>query len=163
MRSRDGHQASCRPKLNRSLGHQSLSPFLWNWTWPPSRPSYKAYSNSTTLPLTRPRSRSVHCHSHRLSPFLSISLCIFIKSSFSLPHSTTLHYTMPDASKPIQNGGVPSHLVSLPSLANSLSKLPHVQNRAHVSVYTSGQHAAESEAKVSPFDILDTRSSHRRY
>lgn len=54
---------------------------------------------------------------------------------------------MPDASKPIQKGA-PSHLVSLPSLSNSLSALPQAKNIAHVAVYTSGQHAAESEAKV---------------
>ena len=57
---------------------------------------------------------------------------------------------MPDASKPIQKG-VPSHLVSLPSLSNSLSSLPQAKSLAHVAVYTSsmpGQHAAESEAKV---------------
>ncbi|KAI0266345.1 hypothetical protein BC834DRAFT_969390 [Gloeopeniophorella convolvens] len=58
---------------------------------------------------------------------------------------------MPDASKPIQKGGAPSHLVALPSLSNSLSTLPQAKSLAHVSVYTSsmsGQHAAESEAKL---------------
>jgi hypothetical protein len=61
-----------------------------------------------------------------------------------------LHYTMPDASKPIQKGA-PSHLLSYPSVSKSLSTLPQAKNLAHVSVYTSsmsGQHAAESEAKV---------------
>lgn len=135
------------------------SPFLW--TWPPSGPSYKAYSDSTTLPLTCALSRS-----SPLSQFLSISLCIFIKSSFSLTHTNLFfflpfsltanytagsHYTMPDASKPIQKGGAPSHLVAYPSLSNSLSSLPQAKSLAHVSVYTSsmsGQHAAESEAKL---------------
>ena len=59
---------------------------------------------------------------------------------------------MPDASKPIQKGvAPPSHLVSYPSLATSLSALPQAKNLKHVAVYTSsmsGQHAAESEAKV---------------
>ncbi|KAI0002502.1 hypothetical protein BJV74DRAFT_932830 [Russula compacta] len=55
---------------------------------------------------------------------------------------------MPDASKPIQKSSAPSHLVSLPSLSNSLSALPQAKNIAHVAVYTSGQHAAESEAKL---------------
>ncbi|KAI9511963.1 hypothetical protein F5148DRAFT_1166556 [Russula earlei] len=59
---------------------------------------------------------------------------------------------MPDASKPIQKGAPsPSHLVSLPSLSNSLSSLPQAKSLAHVAVYTSsmsGQHAAESEAKL---------------
>ncbi|KAI0254548.1 hypothetical protein BJV78DRAFT_1152276 [Lactifluus subvellereus] len=58
---------------------------------------------------------------------------------------------MPDASKPIQKGAAPSHLVSLPSLSNSLSSLPQAKSLAHVAVYTSsmsGQHAAESEAKL---------------
>ncbi|KAI0300546.1 hypothetical protein B0F90DRAFT_1629828 [Multifurca ochricompacta] len=58
---------------------------------------------------------------------------------------------MPDASKPIQKGAAPSHLVALPSLSNSLSSLPQAKSLAHVSVYTSsmsGQHAAESEAKL---------------
>ncbi|KAN0130067.1 hypothetical protein V8E53_012012 [Lactarius tabidus] len=57
---------------------------------------------------------------------------------------------MPDASKPIQKG-VPPHLVAYPSLSTSLSTLPQAKNLAHVAVYTSsmsGQHAAESEAKV---------------
>ena len=60
--------------------------------------------------------------------------------------------TMPDASKPIQKGA-PSHLVALPSLSNSLSSLPQAKSLAQISVYTSsmsGQHAAESEAKVCP-------------
>jgi hypothetical protein len=58
---------------------------------------------------------------------------------------------MPDASKPIQKGTAPSHLVALPSLSNSLSTLPQAKNLSHVAVYNSsmsGQHAAESEAKV---------------
>jgi hypothetical protein len=58
---------------------------------------------------------------------------------------------MPDASKPIQKGTAPSHLVALPSLSNSLSTLPQAKSLAHVAVYNSsmnGQHAAESEAKV---------------
>ncbi|KAI0292001.1 hypothetical protein BC826DRAFT_1105719 [Russula brevipes] len=58
---------------------------------------------------------------------------------------------MPDASKPIQKGAVPSHLVALPSLSSSLSTLPQAKNMAHVAVYTSsmsGQHAADSEAKL---------------
>ncbi|KAH9975434.1 hypothetical protein BGW80DRAFT_98227 [Lactifluus volemus] len=58
---------------------------------------------------------------------------------------------MPDASKPIQKSGAPSHLVALPSLSNSLSSLPQAKSLAHVSVYTSsmsGQHAADSEAKL---------------
>lgn len=132
-----------------TTSHRSLSPFLWNWTWPPSPgPSYKAYSDSTSLPLTR--SSRVLCTVAFLSslPFL-IHLCIFIKPSFFLPH--LLHCTMPDASKPIQKGVPPSHLVAYPSLSNSLSTLPQAKNLAHVSVYTSsmsGQHAAESEAKV---------------
>ncbi|KAN0125867.1 hypothetical protein V8E52_001074 [Russula decolorans] len=58
---------------------------------------------------------------------------------------------MPDASKPIQKGTAPSHLVALPSLSNSLSTLPQAKNLSHVAVYNSsmsGQHAAESEAKL---------------
>ncbi|KAI9465827.1 hypothetical protein BJY52DRAFT_1183388 [Lactarius psammicola] len=58
---------------------------------------------------------------------------------------------MPDASKPIQKGSAPSHLIALPSLSNSLSSLPQAKSLAHVSVYTSsmsGQHAADSEAKL---------------
>ncbi|KAH9006465.1 hypothetical protein EDB86DRAFT_3070467 [Lactarius hatsudake] len=58
---------------------------------------------------------------------------------------------MPDASKPIQKGSAPSHLLALPSLSNSLSSLPQAKSLAHVSVYTSsmsGQHAADSEAKL---------------
>ncbi|KAF8504499.1 hypothetical protein F5888DRAFT_1799198 [Russula emetica] len=58
---------------------------------------------------------------------------------------------MPDASKPIQKGSAPSHLVALPSLSNSLSSLPQAKSLAHVAVYNSsmsGQHAAESEAKL---------------
>jgi hypothetical protein len=158
-----------------AVGHRSLSPFLWNWTWPPSGPSYKAYSDSTILPLTR--SSRVLCSVSLLSSPISYPslFCIFIKSSFFLPHPTTLHYTMPDASKPIQKGGAPPHLVSYPSLSNSLSMLPQAKNLAHVSVYTSsmsGQHAAESEAKVcngsvpltiwTPVLITDVTSFRRR-
>ena len=57
---------------------------------------------------------------------------------------------MPDASKPIQKA--PSaNITSFPSLSNSLSSLPQAKSLAHVAVYTSsmsGQHAADSEAKV---------------
>ncbi|KAI9441351.1 hypothetical protein H4582DRAFT_2127234 [Lactarius indigo] len=41
---------------------------------------------------------------------------------------------MPDASKPIQKGSAPSHLIALPSLSNSLSSLPQAKSLAHVSV-----------------------------
>jgi len=143
-------------------GHRSLSPLLWNWTWPPSgTPSYKADSDSTILPLTR--SSRVLCalsHSTPLSPFLSISvfLSTHLSSSFTQPH-----YTMPDASKPIQKGGAPSHLVALPSVFNSLSSLPEAKNLAHVSVYTSStsvQHAAESQAKLQKALLKNAGSPH---
>ncbi|KAF8266253.1 hypothetical protein EI94DRAFT_1733670 [Lactarius quietus] len=55
---------------------------------------------------------------------------------------------MPDASKPIQKGASHSHLVALPSLSDSLYSLPQAKNLTHVSVYTSGKHSAESEAKL---------------
>ncbi|KAI0067023.1 hypothetical protein BV25DRAFT_1912360 [Artomyces pyxidatus] len=58
---------------------------------------------------------------------------------------------MPDASKPINKGVPPAHLVALPSLSSSLSSLPQAKSLANVSLYTSsmaGQHAAQSEAKL---------------
>ena len=102
------------------------------------------------LPLTSlPCYTAQHSqHPFPLSLLFLLHLCIFIHPSLPLySHSTP---TMPDASKPIQKVA-PSNLVALPSLSNSLSSLPQAKSLAHVSVYTSsmsGQHAAESEAKV---------------
>jgi hypothetical protein len=120
--------------------------------WPSSRPlPIKPNPLSTTLPLTHPSLLRTAPHS-LLPPVDSVFLSLYYYPITALTH----HYphthlnTMPDASKPIQKN-VPSHLVALPSLSNSLSSLPQAKNMAHVSVYTSsmsGQHAAESEAKV---------------
>ena len=98
-----------------TTGHRSLSPFLWNWTWPPSPgPSYKAYSDSTSLPLTR-SSRAL-CSVAFLSPLpFLIHLCIFIKSSFLSPSPTTLHHarrvkTHPKRCPPLAPRRVPQSL-----------------------------------------------------
>ena len=119
--------------------------------WPSSRPlPIKPNPLSTTLPLTHPSRAPLPTHSSLPRFRLSLSLCIIILSPLTHHYPHTYPNTMPDASKPIQKN-VPSHLVALPSLSNSLSALPQAKNMAHVSVYTSsmsGQHAAESEAKV---------------
>jgi hypothetical protein len=105
------------------------------------------------FPANHPLIPSLPCRVTPLNTLDSPSshLCIFILSASAASHLFTHSTpTMPDASKPIQKGA-PSHLVALPSLSNSLSSLPQAKSLAHVAVYTSsmsGQHAAESEAKV---------------
>ena len=133
VRSVDGHQPNWSPPLS---------------LWPPSRPL-------PIKPNPLPPSLSPIIPSRAtLPPPLYLFLILpFVLLSY--PHSQHYPYTypdtMPDASKPIQKGSAPSHLVALPSLSNSLSSLPQAKSLAHVAVYNSsmsGQHAAESEAKV---------------